>query len=97
MTATNFNVRIDEGLKHQATEVLASYGLSPTQAIKMFFNQIVSTKEIPLSLSYQNDTAQNVSKVPTAKLLKAIAQAQSDDLLSFDNVDELVRAVNESH
>lgn len=38
MTTSNLNIRLDDTLRSQATEVLASYGLSPTQAIKLFFS-----------------------------------------------------------
>lgn len=84
MTTTNFNIRLDENLKTEASQILASYGLSPTQAIKMFFNQIVATREVPLSLSYQN-------RVPTAKLLKAMAEAENDELTSFKSLDDFVK------
>ena len=52
MTTSNLNLRIDDTLRSQATEVLASYGLSPTQAIKLFFSQVVATKTVPLSFDY---------------------------------------------
>lgn len=52
MTTSNLNIRLDDTLRSQATEVLASYGLSPTQAIKLFFSQVVATKTVPLSFDY---------------------------------------------
>ena len=69
MATTNFNVRLDENLRAEATQILASYGLSPTQAIKLFFNQVVATHKIPLSFDYQS-----IEKQPTAKLLNAISE-----------------------
>ncbi|WP_315042473.1 type II toxin-antitoxin system RelB/DinJ family antitoxin [Faucicola mancuniensis] len=55
MTTSTFNIRLDDELRSQATQVLSAYGLTPTQAIKLFFNQIVSTKAVPLSFNYMND------------------------------------------
>ena len=52
MTTSNLNIRLDDTLRSQATEVLASYGLSPPQAIKLFFSQVVATKTVPLSFDY---------------------------------------------
>lgn len=49
----NFNVRIDENLRAEATQILAGYGLSPTQAVKLFFNQVVATHKVPLPFDFQ--------------------------------------------
>ena len=48
MSTSTFNVRLDDELRTQATQIFEGYGLSPTQAIKLFFNQVVATKAIPL-------------------------------------------------
>lgn len=53
MTTSNFNVRLDENLKIEATQILAGYGLSPAQAVKLFFNQVVATQKVPLSFDFQ--------------------------------------------
>ncbi len=52
MATSNFNVRLDTELRSQATQILADYGLSPTQAVKLFFNQIVHTQKVPLRFDY---------------------------------------------
>ncbi|MBR4876748.1 MAG: type II toxin-antitoxin system RelB/DinJ family antitoxin, partial [Rhodocyclaceae bacterium] len=49
MSYTNFNMRLDDNLRHRAWPVLEQYGLTPSQAVKMFFNQIAQTGKIPLS------------------------------------------------
>lgn len=85
MTTTNFNIRIDANLKTEASQILADYGLSPTQAIKMFLSQIVATREVPLSLSYQ-------SQIPTPKLLKAIAEAENNDVTTHKNLEDFIKA-----
>jgi addiction module RelB/DinJ family antitoxin len=87
MTTTNFNVRIDENLREQATQVFASYGLSPTQAIKLFFNQVVATNKVPLSFDYQA-----AEKQPTAKLLSAISELENGETTIYESLDDFVKA-----
>ncbi len=53
MSTTNYNVRLDQNLKDKAFSVIESYGLTPSQAIRLFLNQIADTNEIPLSFDYQ--------------------------------------------
>lgn len=55
MTTLNLNIRIDDDLKHQAKAILDGYGISPSQAVKMLFMELVATRKFPLSLSYQAD------------------------------------------
>ena len=65
----NFNIRLYEHLRTEATQILANYGLLPTQAIKLFFNQVVATHKIPLSFD-----CHAAEKQLTAKLLSAISE-----------------------
>ena len=53
MSATNYNVRLDQDLKDRAFAVIESYGLTPPQAIRLFLNQIADTNTVPLSFDYQ--------------------------------------------
>lgn len=54
MSATNYNVRLDQDLKDRAFAVIESYGLTPPQAIRLFLNQIADTNTVPLSFDYQS-------------------------------------------
>lgn len=87
MTTKNFSVRLDEDLRVEATQILASYGLSPTQAIKLFFNQVVATHKVPLSFDYQA-----TEKQPTAKLLNAIAELENSETTTYESLDDFVNA-----
>lgn len=89
MTSSNFNVRIDDDLRAEATQILASYGLSPTQAIKLFFNQVVATRKVPLSFDYHATEPQ-----PTAKVLQIIEQNQLEQSqgksIKYANLDDMM-------
>lgn len=74
MTTTNYNMRIDKDLKEKAFSVFESYGLTPSQAIKLFLNQVADTKKVPLSFDYQSQlhTEQPVEKISNDKHIKAL-------------------------
>lgn len=55
MSAVSYNMRIDKQLRDDAFLVLENYGLTPSQAFKLFLKQIATTKKVPLSFDYQDD------------------------------------------
>lgn len=58
MAATTMvHVRVDENLKAQATETLASMGLTVSDAIRVFLTRIVADKELPFALKAPNATS----------------------------------------
>ncbi|MDR7927474.1 type II toxin-antitoxin system RelB/DinJ family antitoxin [Acidithiobacillus thiooxidans] len=63
-TTTMVHVRVDENIKAQATETLASMGLTVSDAIRVFLTRVVAEKEMPFAL-----------KAPNATSLAAIAEA----------------------
>lgn len=78
MASSNFNIRIDDNLRAEVTQILAGYGLSPTQAIKLFFNQVVATRKVPLSFDFQ--AYHSTEPQFTTKVLHAIEQNQQEKL-----------------
>ncbi len=67
MKTTNYNIRLDKQLKESAFSVFESYGLTPSQAIKLFLNQVSKTQVIPLSFDWKQE------KNPTAETKSNIA------------------------
>ena len=64
MTTTNYNIRLEQELKERAFSVFESYGLTPSQAIKLFLTQVAQTNTVPLSFDYQaRDNVNNSEKV----------------------------------
>ena len=58
--------RVEPELKYQAEDVFSKVGLSPTEAITLFYTQVTLHKGLPFAV-----------KVPNAKTIKALRQAQS--------------------
>lgn len=65
MASSMVHVRIDEGLKAQATEALAAIGLSTADAVRLLFHRIVADQAFPLEL-----------KVPNAETRAAIEESR---------------------
>ena len=56
-TTTMVHVRVDENLKAQATESLASMGLTVSDAVHVFMTRVVADKELPFPLKAQIATS----------------------------------------
>ena len=59
------STRIDAELKKQAEAILAEIGMKPSQAITLFYTQIVKQRGIPLSLKIPNGVHPNKSTKTT--------------------------------
>jgi DNA-damage-inducible protein J len=61
---TMLHVRLDAGLKAQATQTLAAMGLTTADAVRLLFHRVVAEQAFPLEL-----------KVPNAETRAAIEEA----------------------
>lgn len=84
MTTSNLNIRIDDGLKNQAKAVLDGYGISPSQAVKMLFLEVVATRKFPLNLDHQAD------RTPNAQTLAAMRELENGGGTLYANLDEFL-------
>jgi len=71
--------RIQPEIKEQAEGILQRLGLSPTEAIRMFYTQITLRNGLPFDVSIPND-----------KTIKALEDSRSGrDLERFNSTEEL--------
>ena len=91
MGAVNFNIRMNESLKEQAFPIIERYGLTPAQAVKLFFNQIVRTQSIPLSFEH------NANHIPNAITRQAIEDAENEFKTAkrYKTVEDALKAMQE--
>jgi len=73
------NVKIDDNTKRRAQKILHSLGLNMSQAISIYFKQIVNTRSIPFEIKLPNKT--------TRQTLKKTDEGK--DLHHASNVEEL--------
>jgi DNA-damage-inducible protein J len=77
------HARIRPDLKHSVEMVLEKVGLSTTDAISLFFHQIVLTEGLPFAV-----------RIPNKATREAIADAkQGKNMRSYTSVEELRQAI----
>ena len=67
--------RVSEDLKKQAEAIMEEVGINPTQAITMFYKQLVFHKGLPFEV-----------KIPNHVTLAAM---ESEDLTEYSSVEEM--------
>ena len=65
--------RMEPKTKNAAEAILRSLGLNPTEAISMFYRQIVIKRGIPFAVSLEvGDTPENYTKINSDDELKSL-------------------------
>lgn len=62
-----YQVRLDSQEKKQAFAVFKQLGITPAQAVRLFFKQVVLTKSIPFAIENQNINMEQLLKLRKAK------------------------------
>ena len=71
--------RVEPELKHAAEAVFSILGLSPTEAITMFYRQVSLQKELPFDV-----------RIPNVATLEAIRQAREEEnVAEYASLDDL--------
>lgn len=77
--------RIDPELKRKSEAILAEIGIKPSQAISMFYTQIVRQRGLPLELKIPNDeTLEAMRELRDPEFLKN-AKSYSNAAEMFDD------------
>lgn len=86
-----YQVRLDSQEKKQAFAVFKQLGITPAQAVRLFFKQVVLTKSIPFAIENQNINMEQLVK------LKKIKQEQDPSISTateIENDDDLFAELN---
>jgi DNA-damage-inducible protein J len=76
--------RVEPDLKHDAEAVFSTLGMSPTEAITLFYKQVALQHGLPFEV-----------RVPNAETLEAMRQAkEKDGLIKYNSVDELMSDID---
>ncbi|MFC0821218.1 type II toxin-antitoxin system RelB/DinJ family antitoxin [Moraxella marmotae] len=92
--SNNFNMSFDPNVRKEFAAVLSEYGLTVPQAFKLFANQVVKTGVVPLSFDWG---AEKAERVPTQKLLAAIAELESGQTTTYESLDDFVAVFDEKN
>lgn len=79
---TTINIRVDENLKKEASELLEELGLDMTTAMNLFLRKLISHGGIPFEIR-RNDTLQALREVEKIRAGELKAKR-------YRNVDELI-------
>lgn len=69
----NFNLRLDETLKAQSFEVIESFGMTPSQFMRLILKQVADTGSLPLSFERRARVV-----IPNEQTAQAIRQGRAD-------------------
>ena len=75
--------RIDEQIKEEATVVLASMGMTVSDAFRLLLTRVAQEKALPFE-----------PLTPNAQTIEAMKEARQKKLPSFDSVDALMMDLN---
>jgi DNA-damage-inducible protein J len=78
-TTTMVHVRVDESIKNQATETLASMGLTLSGAVRVFLTRVVTDQQLPFAL-----------QAPNATTRAAMREARTISKARFSSADALI-------
>jgi len=73
------NIRLNNNLKKEVAEIFKGLGLSHSEAIRMFYQQVKFYRGIPFEI-----------KLPSESTKKAIKQCKENDLIEIDSIYDLV-------
>ncbi len=74
--------RVEPELKQEAETVFSQLGLSTTQAIRLFYKQVILQQGLPFAV-----------KIPNAETREALQQAyDGEDLTEYESLDALKAA-----
>jgi len=81
-------IRVRSDLKHSVEGILNELGMTPSQAVTLFFNQIVLKKEIPfkISLNEPNERTQAAMK----EIQEIIANKDYDGALTKEELSKFL-------
>ncbi|MEI6891889.1 MAG: type II toxin-antitoxin system RelB/DinJ family antitoxin [Pontiella sp.] len=79
MKTATIHARIEPQIKIQAEGVLHNLGITPTEAIRIFYRQISMRGGLPFAVEIPNEC--------TAKTLKK--SCDGEDVVAFDSIDNM--------
>jgi addiction module RelB/DinJ family antitoxin len=97
-----YQIRLDSQEKKHAFAVFKQLGITPAQAVRLFFKQVVLTKSIPFSIENQNIDLEQLIKLrklkqqqdPVNISLKPPLQLEQELMLQDDDHLDLFEELN---
>jgi DNA-damage-inducible protein J len=81
------HVRLDDEIKTQATEALASMGLSVSDAVRILLKRVINDQAFPLELKVPNAETRAAMEEARAMVRARVSRFDSADAL-FDDLEK---------
>lgn len=91
-----YQVRLDSLEKKHAFAVFKQLGITPAQAVRLFFKQVVLTKSIPFAIENQNINMDQIVKLKKTRLNSDASEQHNESLDEDDFFAELNAILGES-
>lgn len=92
MATVPTQIRIDEKIKMQASELLEGLGLNLSEAVNMFLRQVILHRGLPFSVAYPELYPEDIWKFKP-EVIEAMEEgkriSRDPDVKSYTDVDEM--------
>ncbi|ENW31733.1 MULTISPECIES: type II toxin-antitoxin system RelB/DinJ family antitoxin [Acinetobacter] len=92
-----YQIRLDSQEKKQAFAVFKQLGITPAQAVRLFFKQVVITKSIPFSIENQNINLEQLIRLRKLKQNEAKTEQNALSSSALNLLDEQEIALDDDH
>ncbi len=94
MDTINVSFRVDKQIKNQAVTIIEEYGLKPSQVLRLVFQEIAETGNLPISLKRNKC---HRSHTPNAVTEQALLEAsrRTDFSDSYETPEAALKAMQE--
>ncbi|WP_111892209.1 type II toxin-antitoxin system RelB/DinJ family antitoxin [Acinetobacter sp. MB5] len=88
-----YQIRLDSQEKKQAFAVFKQLGITPAQAVRLFFKQVVLTKSIPFSIENPNIDLEHLIKLKKFQLSTStpVLEPDTEHQDIFDELDAILK------
>ena len=84
MGSATINVRIDADTKHAEEAVFSQMGLSPTQAIRLFYKQTIKSNALPFQLSLSSHVRDAIADLEAGRTEEVTLAQLKEELDAID-------------
>ena len=92
-----YQIRLDSQEKKQAFAVFKQLGITPAQAVRLFFKQVVITKSIPFSIENQNINLEQLIRLRKLKQNGAKTEQNALSSSALNLLDDQEIALDDDH
>lgn len=87
---TTMNIRIEPNLKREVEEILSDLGMNISDAVTIYFKQIVLTDSIPLQIKRPKFNKETLAAIEEANEI----MKHPDNYKSYNNVYEMIEEID---